>query len=40
MDSTIIFCGSGFVGGHLVRHFLDNQIYGQVIIGDLVPPLI
>lgn len=36
--TAIVFGGSGFVGRHLVRHFLDSQLYGQVIIGDLIQP--
>ncbi len=36
--TAIVFGGSGFVGRHLVRHFLDCQLYVRVIIGDLVAP--
>ena len=35
---AIVIGGSGFVGTHLLNHFLERNIHEKVIVGDLVPP--
>jgi len=38
MRSCVIFGGTGFVGTHLSRHLIENDIFQKVYIGDIVKP--
>ncbi|MFC1620010.1 NAD-dependent epimerase/dehydratase family protein [Candidatus Neomarinimicrobiota bacterium] len=38
MKIAIVIGGSGFVGRHMIRSFLNDNLYDQIIVCDLIPP--